>query len=102
MRPCVPRQISKPVRAAALHGAVALAVSACSAAGRQPAPNESRAVAAAAPVSAVPGERHLRNIRQLTFGGENAEAYFSHDGKRLIFQSTRNGRTCDQQYVMNV
>jgi Tol biopolymer transport system component len=81
---------------------VALAVSACSAAGRQPAPNESRAVAAAAPVSAVPGERHLRNIRQLTFGGENAEAYFSHDGKRLIFQSTRNGRTCDQQYVMNV
>jgi len=48
------------------------------------------------------GERHLRNIRQLTNGGENAEAYFSHDGKRLIFQSTRAGRSCDQQYVMNV
>ena len=53
-------------------------------------------------VPAVPGEAHLRNIRQLTFGGENAEAYFSHDGTRLIFQSTRDGRTCDQQYVMNV
>ena len=50
-----------------------------------------------------PGEeRHLTNIRQLTHGGQNAESYFSHDGKRLIFQSTRNGRTCDQQYVMNV
>ena len=49
-----------------------------------------------------PGERHLTNIRQLTFGGENAEAYFSRDGKRLIFQSTRDGRTCDQQFVMNV
>src|SRR5437016_13929837 len=48
------------------------------------------------------GERHFGAIRQLTFGGENAEAYFSHDGKRLIFQSTRNGRSCDQQFVMNV
>ena len=48
------------------------------------------------------GERHFANIRQLTFGGENAEAYFSRDGKRLIFQSTRDGRPCDQQYVMNV
>lgn len=48
------------------------------------------------------GERHFGTIRQLTFGGENAEAYFSHDGKRLIFQSTRGGRTCDQQFVMNV
>jgi TolB protein len=47
------------------------------------------------------GETHLHNIRQLTNGGENAEAYFSHDGTRLIFQSTRDGRTCDQQYVMN-
>lgn len=48
------------------------------------------------------GERHFARIRQLTFGGENAEAYFSRDGKRLIFQSTRDGRPCDQQYVMNL
>ncbi len=53
-------------------------------------------------VAPFPGERHLANIRQLTFGGENAEAYFSRDGRRLIFQSTRDGRTCDQQFVMNV
>ncbi|MDQ3070038.1 MAG: hypothetical protein M3R55_09955 [Acidobacteriota bacterium] len=51
---------------------------------------------------AVQGERHLRNIRQLTFGGENAEAYFSFDGRKLIFQSTRDGAGCDQQYTMNI
>jgi Tol biopolymer transport system component len=50
-----------------------------------------------------PGEqKHLSNIRELTNGGENAEAYFSADSKRLIFQSTRDDRTCDQQYIMNV
>jgi len=48
------------------------------------------------------GEKHLTNIRQLTFGGENAEAYFSADGKRLIFQSTREGHECDQIYTMNI
>ncbi|HEX9284266.1 MAG TPA: M1 family aminopeptidase, partial [Nitrospirales bacterium] len=47
-------------------------------------------------------ERHLRNIRQLTFGRQNAEAYFSFDGRRLIFQSTRDGRECYQQYVMGL
>ncbi|MEK6410894.1 MAG: hypothetical protein AABN34_28560 [Acidobacteriota bacterium] len=50
----------------------------------------------------LPDERHLRNIRQLSFGGENAEAYFSADGKKLIFQSTRDGRGCDQIYTMNI
>lgn len=50
----------------------------------------------------LPAEKHLRNIKQLTFGGENAEAYFSADGKQLIFQSTRDGRGCDQIYTMNV
>jgi Tol biopolymer transport system component len=49
----------------------------------------------------APEEKHLRNIKQLSFGGENAEAYFSADGKQLIFQSTRDGRQCDQIYTMN-
>jgi Tol biopolymer transport system component len=53
-----------------------------------------------APGLELPGERHLRNVRQLTFGGENAEAYFAFDGKELVFQSTRDGRACDQEYVM--
>lgn len=51
---------------------------------------------------AVAGERHLANIKQLTFGGENAEAYFSFDGRRLSFQSKRDGRGCDQIYTMNI
>src|SRR5829696_10399952 len=50
----------------------------------------------------LPAEKHLRNLKQLTFGGENAEAYFSADGKQLIFQSTRDGHGCDQIYTMNV
>jgi TolB protein len=50
----------------------------------------------------LPEEKHLRNLKQLTFGGENAEAYFSSNGKQLIFQSTREGHGCDQIYTMNV
>ena len=49
-----------------------------------------------------PGERHLANVRQLTFGGENAEAYWSADGKKLIFQSTRPPHHCDQIFVVDV
>lgn len=45
-------------------------------------------------------ETHLRHVRQLTFGGENAEAYWSFDGTRLSFQSTRDGYPCDQEFVM--
>ncbi|MBI3910669.1 MAG: PD40 domain-containing protein [Armatimonadetes bacterium] len=49
-----------------------------------------------------PGEeRHLRHIRQLTFGGENAEAYWSFDGQQLVFQSTRDALKADQIFVMN-
>lgn len=48
------------------------------------------------------GEKHFKNIKQLTFGGENAEAYFSFDGKKLSFQSTRDARECDQIYRMNI
>ena len=49
----------------------------------------------------IAGERHLKNIKQLTFGGENAEAYFSSDGKQLIFQSKRDNLGCDQIFTMN-
>jgi Tol biopolymer transport system component len=50
----------------------------------------------------VSGEKHLQNIKQLTFGGENAEAYFSFDGKKLIFQSKRDQLQCDQIFTMNI
>ncbi len=46
------------------------------------------------------GEAHLRNIRQLTFGGQNAEAYFSASGRLLIFQRTSPAEQCDQEYVI--
>lgn len=51
----------------------------------------------------APGEeRHLRNIRQLTPGGENAEAYFSADDKKLVFQSHEGEGKCDQIYIMDL
>jgi Tol biopolymer transport system component len=51
----------------------------------------------------LPGEeKFLANVRQLTFGGQNAEAYWSADGRRIIFQSNDEGRLpCDQIFVMN-
>jgi Tol biopolymer transport system component len=48
------------------------------------------------------GEKHLKDIRQLTFGGENAEAYFSPDGTKIIFQATVPGASCDQEYTMDL
>lgn len=57
---------------------------------------------AAQPNLATPQEKHLRNVRQLTFGGQNAEAYFSAGGKKLIFQSTRDNLQCDQMFTMNI
>ncbi|MFN2238596.1 MAG: M20/M25/M40 family metallo-hydrolase [Thermoanaerobaculia bacterium] len=48
------------------------------------------------------GEKHFTDIRQLTFGGENAEAYFSPDGTKLIYQATLEKGSCDQQYVLDL
>jgi Tol biopolymer transport system component len=53
------------------------------------------------PYPSSAAEPRLRNVRMLTNGGENAEAYFSADGRRLIFQSTRDGHACDQQFTMD-
>jgi TolB protein len=50
----------------------------------------------------LPGERHFAAMRQLTFGGQNAEGYFSFDESRLIFQSTRDTFKCDQEFVMDL
>src|SRR5437764_5953576 len=49
-----------------------------------------------------PGEKHLRNVRQLTFGGQNAEAYFSADDRYLIFQHQGSDVACDQIYSIPV
>ena len=46
-------------------------------------------------------ELHLRNVRQLTSGGENAEAYWAFDGSQLIYQARKPGAECDQIYVLD-
>ncbi len=86
---------SVPLAAAALALAAALSVAQTDHGGHAK-------VSTAAKNSAVElaDEKHLRNVKQLTFGGENAEAYFSGDGQRLIFQAKRDGRQCDQMYTM--
>lgn len=43
----------------------------------------------------------LENLKQLTKGGQNAEAYWSPDGKKLVFQTTRDPYQCDQIFTMN-
>ena len=50
-------------------------------------------------------ESHLRNVRQLTFGGDNAEAYWSFDGEKLVFQANNLpawGTGCDQIFWMDL
>lgn len=51
-----------------------------------------------------PEEVHFKSIRQITFGGDNAEAYWSFDDKQLIFQSNNTAwdMICDQMFLMNV
>ena len=50
-----------------------------------------------------PEEVHFKNMKQLTFGGENAEAYWSFDDSKLIFQATNEkwGQSCDQIYIID-
>ena len=50
-----------------------------------------------------PEEKHFKNIRQVTFGGDNAEAYWSFDDQQLVFQSnnTKWNVSCDQMFLMN-
>ena len=47
------------------------------------------------------GEPFFSELRQITFGGQNAEAYFSRDGQHLIFQRQESDSTCDQEFVIN-
>ena len=54
------------------------------------------------PVDDVPGEKHLANVRQLTFGGQNAEAYWSKDGKEIVYQTLQPGYPDEQIFTMNV
>jgi hypothetical protein len=44
-------------------------------------------------------DRYLKNVRQITFDGDNGEAYFSWDDLRLVYQSNRGGYACDKIWV---
>src|SRR3990172_13422584 len=47
-------------------------------------------------------DRYMKNVTQLTFEGDNGEAYFSWNSKKLIFQSSRGGYACDKIWTMNI
>ena len=65
------------------------------------APAAPASAAPAVPHPTMPGEeRHLANIRQLTFGGENAEAYWNYTDDLVVFQTTRPPYTADQIFTM--
>jgi len=82
--------------------AAAAAVLGC--AGPADRPASSPAASATLPRSIQPDarERHFGELRMLTDGGENAEAYFSFDGRHLVFQSTRDPYGCDQIFTLPV
>ncbi|MBX3463587.1 MAG: PD40 domain-containing protein [Planctomycetes bacterium] len=59
-------------------------------------------IRAGKPVPDQPLEKHLRNVRQLTFHGENAEAYWSNDGRKLIYQHRASPTDADQIYILDL
>jgi len=81
---------------------IALMLCSCGNGPQQP-PSSQREQAAAADSLRYAEEKHLRNVRQLSFGGDNAEAYFSFAGDKLSFQ--RMGKlydlSCDQIFQMS-
>jgi Tol biopolymer transport system component len=56
----------------------------------------------APPARLWPEEKHLADLKQLTFGGENAEAYWSFDGTRLSYQAHGDGESCDRIFTLRV
>lgn len=80
---------------------LALVVACATPSSTAPTPEPSPAAAAPA-VQALPQEVRLAGLRQLTFGGENAEAYWSFDGRQLSLQARLEGMGCDRIYRMTV
>lgn len=66
--------------------------------------SDTEKLTAASDTLRYPQEKHLQNLRQLTFGGDNAEAYFSFDSKMLVFQASNSawGAECDQIFYMPI
>ncbi|HEX6809990.1 MAG TPA: hypothetical protein VF384_00080 [Planctomycetota bacterium] len=82
-----------------------LAVLAAQAAAQTPTPlvePKAPEIRAGTPVESLSQEKHLRNVRQLTFEGQNAEAYWSHGGTKLILQRRTGSMPADQIYVLDL
>jgi Tol biopolymer transport system component len=54
------------------------------------------------PVEPVEGETHLANVRQLTFGGQNAEAYWSKDGRQIVYQARVPGNVYPDEQIFSM
>ena len=90
------------LRAGPLAAVFLLAALACSGGNQdQQAASSQAAASPAVQREPAPGEQFFSGLTQLTFGGQNAEAYWSPDGTQLIFQRTTSDSTCDQEYVIN-
>ncbi|HMI87990.1 MAG TPA: PA domain-containing protein, partial [Polyangiaceae bacterium] len=99
-RPRATRARSSGVLILASAGVCALAIAGCSGAST---PTHGRAVAQAEPkATSLADEVHLADLRQLTHGGENAEAYWSFDGRELVLQARPTGAGCDRIFRMRM
>ncbi len=110
---------SLPVALATFLACALFLITSCGQGGPSPAADAAAEAPAEAPAPAEPlslpdlpdsldrayeQEVHFDNVRQLTYGGDNAEAYWSFDGRSLVFQATNPGWgvECDQIYVMDL
>jgi Tol biopolymer transport system component len=93
----------KPNLATLMTLSIVLLIAACAQQPEAPAPDLSADTASTLPriIQADPQETHFGELRMLTDGGENAEAYFSFAGDKLIMQSTRSPYGCDQIFVLD-
>jgi hypothetical protein len=94
------------MRAVALFAAIFGAVGCASAPPpeeKAPPPPPAKAAAPMPPeLPPAPGEAHFAGLRRLTFGGENAEAYWSFGGRELVLQAKVRGAACDRIYRLSL
>ncbi len=81
-----------------------LLFAACSAPKKEAAKEADTTIRTGANSLIYPQEKHFKNMRQLTFGGDNAEAYWSFDNKKIVMQSNyaKWGLNCDQIFYFDL
>src|SRR5690348_15775065 len=81
-------------------GLAALLVASCGGDPPKPKTPETKPPAALPTIPPVAEEKHLAEVKQLTLGGENAEAYWAWSGRELVLQSRTGEGDCDRIYRM--